>query len=211
MAALGRGVLTTAMAPGDRWFFDRIARVYDLAMPRADAGALRDGLSLADGPVERVLDVGGGTGRAAKAIEAQERIVVDATPGMLRRVPPNIGRVLGSATDLPVADGSADAVVIVDALHHLPRHHRVLAESFRVLRPGGVLVVREFNRATVRGRLLEAAEHAIRMESTFRTAEALHARLAAAGFEGVSVLDGGFSCTVAGRRPAGTDPESGGP
>ena len=37
------------------------------------------------------------------------------------------------------------------------------------------------------------------------------ARLAAAGFEGVSVLDGGFSCTVAGRRPTEADPESGGP
>lgn len=211
MGALGSGALTTAMAPGDRWFFDRVARVYDLVMPRADAGAIQDGLGLADGPVERVLDVGGGTGRAARAIDAPDRVVVDATPAMLRRVPAGIDRVLASATDLPVADGSADAVVIVDALHHLPRHHRVLAESFRVLRPGGALVVREFNRATVRGRLLEAAEHAIRMQSTFRTAEALHARLAAAGFEGVSVLDGGFSCTVAGRKPAETDPESGGP
>ncbi len=199
------------MTPGDRWFFERVARVYDLVMPRADAEALREGLALADGPIERVLDVGGGTGRAAKAIAAPERTVVDATPGMLRRVPPGIGRVLGSATNLPFADGAVDAVLIVDALHHLPRHHRVLAEAFRVLRPGGCLVVREFNRATVRGRLLEAAEHAIRMQSTFRTAEALHARLAAAGFEGVSIPDGGFSCTVAGRKPTESDPEPGGP
>jgi demethylmenaquinone methyltransferase/2-methoxy-6-polyprenyl-1,4-benzoquinol methylase len=199
------------MAPGDRWFFGRIARVYDLVMPRADADALREGLELADGPIERVLDVGGGTGRAAKATHAPDRVVLDATAAMLRRVPPGIGRVLGSATDLPVAEGVTDAVIIVDALHHLPRHHRVLAEAHRVLRPGGVLVVREFNRATVRGRLLEAAEHALRMESTFRTAEALHARLAAAGFEGVSVLDRGFSCTVAGRKPTGSDPEPGGP
>lgn len=211
MGALGSGALTTAMAPGDRWFFDRVARVYDLVMPRADADALQDGLALADGPVERVLDVGGGTGRATRSLDAPERIVVDATPAMLRRVPSGIGRVLGSATDVPVGDGVADAVVIVDALHHLPRHHRVLAEAFRVLRPGGVLVVREFNRATIRGRLLEAAEHAIRMESTFRTADALHARLVAAGFEAVAVLDGGFSCTVAGRKPTGTDSEPGGP
>lgn len=199
------------MAPGDRWFFERVATVYDLVIPQADADALREGLALADGPVEQVLDVGGGTGRAARAIDAPDRVVVDATPGMLRRVPSGIGRVLGSATDLPVGEGVADAVVIVDALHHLPRHHRVLAEAFRVLRPGGVLVVREFNRATVRGRLLEAAEHAIRMESTFRTADALLARLAAAGLVGVTVLDGGFSCTVAGRKPTETEPEPGGP
>lgn len=195
------------MPPGDRWFFERVARVYDLVMPRADAAAIREGLALADGPVERVLDIGGGTGRAARAVDAPERVVIDATPGMLRRVPPGIGRVLGSATTLPVGEGAADAVVIVDALHHLPRHHRVLAEAYRVLRPGGALVVREFNRATIRGRLLEAAEHAIRMESTFRTADALHARLSVAGFESVSVLDGGFSCTVAGRKPTEIDPE----
>lgn len=200
------------MAPGDRWFFRRVARLYDLVMPRADADGLREGLALADGPVGRVLDVGGGTGRAARAIDAPERIVLDATPEMLRRVPPDIGAVLASATDLPVTDGSVDAVVIVDALHHLPRHHRVLAEAHRALRPGGVLVVAEFNRATLRGRLLEAAEHAIGMASTFRTADALRDRVTAAGFVGASVLDGGFSCTVAGRKPGGSDgPEPGGP
>ena len=189
------------MAPGDRWFFDRVARAYDLVMPAASERAIADGLALAEGPVERVVDVGGGTGRAARAVDAPHRVVVDATPAMLRRVPAGVGRVLASATDLPVADGSVDAVLIVDALHHLPAHHRVLAQAYGALRPGGVLVVREFNRATLRGRLLEAAEHAIRLESTFLTAEGLRDRVSAAGFRGASVLEGGFACTVAGRKP----------
>lgn len=191
------------MAPGDRWFFDRVARLYDHVMPPAPAGPLRRGLAMADGSVERVLDVGGGTGRAARALAIRDRIVVDATPGMVRRVPADLEPVLASATQLPIADGAVDAVLIVDALHHLPAPDRALAEAARVLRPGGALVVREFDRATVRGRLLEVAEHAIRMESTFLTAADLRDRLAAAGFE-AAVLDEGFTCTVAGRKPGRT-------
>lgn len=190
------------MPSGDRWFFHRVARVYDRLMPPAAPGPLRDGLALADGSVERVLDVGGGTGRAVQAVDASDRVVVDATPAMLRRVPPALGRVLGSAPALPVADNAVDAVLIVDALHHLPTPDRVLREAYRVLRPGGVLVVREFDRGTVRGRLLELAEHAIRMDSAFLTAGGLSDRLAAAGFE-ARVLDDGFSCTVVGRKPGG--------
>lgn len=188
------------MAPGDRWFFDLVHPVYDLVMPPARSEPLRRGLALADGPVERVLDVGGGTGRAAKALDAPDRVVVDAARGMLERVPPGLGRLLASATDLPVADGTADAVVVVDAFHHLPEHDRVLAEAYRALRPGGVLVVRDFNPATLRGRLLAFGEHAIRMESTFLTATELAERLDAAGFT-AERLGGGFTYTVAGRKP----------
>lgn len=188
------------MAPGDRWFFRRVARLYDLVMPRARAAPLRAGLDLADGPVERVLDVGGGTGRAARAVDAPGRVVIDATAAMLRRVPADLDAVLASATDLPVVDRGADAILIVDALHHLPAHDRVLEEVQRVLRPGGVVVVREFNRGTLRGRLLETAEHAIRMESIFYSAEELRDRLAAAGLD-AEILHRGFSCTVTGRKP----------
>ncbi|MFB6354359.1 MAG: class I SAM-dependent methyltransferase [Halobacteriales archaeon] len=190
------------MPSGDRWFFHRVARVYDHLMPPAAPGPLRDGLALADGSVERVLDVGGGTGRAVRAVDAPTRVVVDATPAMLRRVPSGLGRVLGSAPALPVADNAVDAVLVVDALHHLPAPARVLSEAYRVLRPGGVVVVREFDRGTVRGRLLELAEHAIRMDSAFLTAADLRGRLDDAGFE-ARILDGGFSCTVAGRKPGG--------
>lgn len=188
------------MAPGDRWFFDLIHPVYDLVMPPADSEPLRRGLALAEGPIERVLDVGGGTGRAAKALDAPERIVVDATRGMLERVAPGIDRLLASATDLPVADGASDAVVVVDAFHHLPEHDRVLAEAYRALRPGGVIVVRDFDPSTLGGRLLAVAEHAIRMESTFLTPAELTERLDAAGFA-VERLGEGVTYTVAGRKP----------
>lgn len=190
------------MSTGDRWFFDRVARLYDRLMPAARAGPLRAGLAEADGPLEVVLDVGGGTGRAAAAIDAPGRVVVDPSRGMLARVRPPLAAVRGDASALPVADEAVDAVVVVDAFHHLPHQREAVAEALRVLRPGGVLLVRDFNRATVRGRLLELAEHAIRLRSTFRSAAELESLLDAAGFDTARPHDG-FACTVVGRKPRG--------
>jgi demethylmenaquinone methyltransferase/2-methoxy-6-polyprenyl-1,4-benzoquinol methylase len=187
---------------GDLWFFDRIAPVYDRVMPAASTGTLEAALGRADRPVERVLDVGGGTGRASRAVEVPERIVLDASGGMLSRVPAGIGRVLGDARHPPFRAGSIDAVLIVDALHHLPERTRVLDALVDVLRPGGVLVVSEFDPSTLRGRVLEAGEHLLGMTSQFDTPAALVEALSRPGLEPV-VVESGFGYTVAATKPGG--------
>jgi SAM-dependent methyltransferase len=47
----------------------------------------------------------------------------------------------GDALSLPFADGTVDAVVMLDIVEHLADPAAVLAEARRVLRPGGALVV----------------------------------------------------------------------
>ena len=185
---------------GDVRFFERFAPVYDLVMPRADGTAIRSGLAVAEGPVERVVDLGGGTGRAIREVTASGRLVLDPARGMLRRVPADVDRLRGSATSLPLRDGSIDAVLIVDALHHMPPVARVFSEVRRVLRPGGVVVVIDFNPTTVRGRLLVAAEHLIGFNSVFYSPTDLGSHLDTAGFT-PEVIDGGFAYVVAGRVP----------
>jgi demethylmenaquinone methyltransferase/2-methoxy-6-polyprenyl-1,4-benzoquinol methylase len=66
------------MATGDVASFDRFARYYDLVVPGADATQLGRALDLADRPITRLVDVGGGTGRAASALTVEQRIVLDA-------------------------------------------------------------------------------------------------------------------------------------
>ncbi|RCU47850.1 methyltransferase domain-containing protein [Haloplanus salinus] len=193
--------------PGDVAFFDRVARLYDRLAPATNPEFLWAGLARADRPVERVLDLAGGTGRAARAIaapvgrmRAPETLVVDASRAMLAHAAERgTPAVRGDAGRLPVRTAAVDAVVVLDALHHLPDQGAALAEAARVLRPGGVVVVREFDPRTLRGRALVAAERAVGFGSTFRGPDAWAAALGDAGLA-PTVLDRGFAFTVVGKK-----------
>ena len=52
----------------------------------------------------------------------------------------------GSALDIPIEDGAVDLVWSQDGFCHIPNRPRVLAECFRVLRPGGHLVFTDWLR-----------------------------------------------------------------
>ena len=183
---------------GDVGRFDRFARAYDLVMPRARVGKLQAGLAVADRDITRVLDVGGGPGRAIRRLDLAERTVVDAAPGMVRRARGHgLGAVLGDAGRLPIRADSVDAVLIVDALHHMGQVDAVLAEATRVLRPGGVLVVREFDPSTLRGGALVAAERLVGFDSVFFEPTALGDRMRTAGLT-PKLVEEGFGYTLAG-------------
>lgn len=190
--------------PGDVRFFDRLARLYDLAMPPVRADELASGLACAERPLERVVDLGGGTGRAAAALSTvPERIVADVSAEMLRRARER--RVEGEPLQsvwcdgrrLPLRDGSVDAVLLVDALHHLPQQTTALAETARVLAPGGVLVIREFDPETLRGKLVVRGERLLGMRSMFTPPDDVARAVERTGLD-ATVVDRGFGYTVVG-------------
>jgi len=193
--------------PGDVRFFDRVARLYDRLAPATDPEPIWAGLARADRPVSRVVDLAGGTGRAARAVSTPvgtahtpETVVVDASRRMLARAADRgTPAVRGDAGRLPVRTASVDAVVVLDALHHLPDPEAALAEAERVLRPGGVLVIREFDPGTLRGRALVAAERAVGFDSTFRGPAAWAGTVADTGLT-ATILDRGFAFTVVGKK-----------
>jgi ubiquinone/menaquinone biosynthesis C-methylase UbiE len=55
----------------------------------------------------------------------------------------------GDGCDLPVDSASFDAVVVHRVLSHVPERERVLAEAFRVVRPGGWLALFDGDYATI--------------------------------------------------------------
>jgi len=198
-AGSGRSIAMSGSS--DVRYFDLFARVYDLFMPDADPAVLRRGLDLGTREIEIGLDIGGGTGRAARAVPGVDWTVVDASAEMLAQaVERDIPGIRSDAVRLPVADESVDAVTIVDALHHIGRPREAIAEAARVLAPGGVLVIRDFDPNTVLGRFLVAGEHLIGFESTFFGADELAGILGDVGLS-PTVPERGFDYTVVGVKP----------
>lgn len=100
--------------------------------------------------VRRVLDLGCGRGALAAALVRRGYAVSGVDPGAeaidaARRRAPGARFHCGGAEHLPFADQSFGAVVMQNALHHVPPPlmRPALQEARRVLRPSGVLVVLE--------------------------------------------------------------------
>lgn len=97
---------------------------------------------LGKGPV---LELGCGNGKLLKPLANAGIDVVglDVSWNILRRLPPGSPLVLADAAALPFCDGAFSAVLDIHCTGHLGHAGRAQAarEAWRVLRPGGVLVV----------------------------------------------------------------------
>ena len=100
----------------------------------------------------QVLDVGIGTGLVAREalglIGNQGQLVgVDPSPGMMGEVNlPGVELLQGRAEAIPRPDASADFLSMGYALRHIADVHAAFAEFFRVLRPGGQLMILEITK-----------------------------------------------------------------
>lgn len=133
-----------------RTYDERFGIAYDRRSARDAAGEAAR--LLPTGPLGRVLDVGCGTGYLGLGLAVAGRTddlhLADLSPGMLGRarrnatglgVEASITR--ATASELPYADGTFDAVVSRGVLHHLHDVPAALTEWRRVVRPGGPVLV----------------------------------------------------------------------
>ena len=109
---------------------------------------------LGDRPIGSLLDIGTGTGRMLElfAPRADVAVGIDRSSDMLRLARVKLEAAgIGGATlrqgdmyALPLADSSADSIILHQVLHYAQQPGAAISEAARVLSPGGRLLVIDF-------------------------------------------------------------------
>jgi demethylmenaquinone methyltransferase/2-methoxy-6-polyprenyl-1,4-benzoquinol methylase len=114
---------------------------------------------------QRVLDLAGGTGDLAARFSRMvgaggEVVIADINGAMLRQgrarlldrgISGNVRYVQANAECLPFPDNHFDCITMAFGLRNVTDKQAALASMFRVLKPGGRLLVLEFSKVTVPG------------------------------------------------------------
>jgi len=105
-----------------------------------------------------IADLGAGEGVLSQLLAQQAKSVVciDNSPAMVKvgtdlareHDIQNLEYKLGDIEKVPLPDACIDLALLSQALHHAPRPELALSEAWRILRPGGRLVVLDLNQHT---------------------------------------------------------------
>ena len=116
------------------------------------------------GPGTTVVDLAAGTGKLTRQLVPTGATLVAVEPleemrAELVRTVPGVEALAGSAEEMPLADGFADAITVASAFHWFDLD-RAVPEILRVLRPGGGLAAIS-NRRDLADPLQQAVEEII--------------------------------------------------
>lgn len=149
--------------------FDLLAPLYETFIPPKDPEEI---WTLAELPVSgALLDAGGGTGRVAQFMlgKAEPVVIADLSCKMLAEASQKDGvnPVCTPTETLPFHDNTFARIIMVDALHHVYNHQGTMDELWRVLQPGGIIVVEEPDIRDFSIKLIALAEKLAFMRSHF--------------------------------------------
>ncbi len=139
--------------------FDDVAPRYDLTNAVLSAGQswlwrFQTVRAVSPQKGERILDLAAGTGTSSAALAGPgiEVVAADFSVGMIeagRKRHPEITFVEADAMALPFKANEFDVVTISFGLRNVKDPRKALKEMYRVLKPGGRIVVCEFSRPPV--------------------------------------------------------------
>ncbi len=152
--------------------FDLIAGFYERVGPYRISDLLLEKLSLSFDHL--LLDAGGGTGRISVELrnKVKEVFVVDLSHGMTQQAAlKGLPTVCAPAESLPFSSGSFDRIIMVDTFHHVINQRQTAHELFRVLIPGGRMVIVEPDIHQFFVKVLAIGEKVLLMKSHFLSGE----------------------------------------
>ena len=162
--------------------FHMLAPFYDRLLGAPHAARLAVLLKL---PSEGwLLDGGGGTGRASHPLRPRvgHLVVSDLSERMLHQAAAkNLESVRARAEQLPFREGTFDRILVVDALHHFTDQAAAISAFARTLKPGGRIVIEEFDAGRRAVRLIALAEKIVRMRSRFLHPQVIRDMMCASG------------------------------
>jgi ubiquinone/menaquinone biosynthesis C-methylase UbiE len=153
--------------------FGLIAPFYDRVIGLQRAEKL---ISLLGLPVYgTILDAAGGTGRVAQILKGKARqvIVADVSIYMLTQAmrKGSLATVNSEVEQLPFQTGSFERIIMIDAMHHVEDQAATAREFWRVLKPGGRIVIEELDIRTLIVKCVAIFEKMALMRSHFISAE----------------------------------------
>jgi len=138
-----------------QWLYDGVARLAALSVGGEQKFRQLALQGLTIGAETTVLDLCCGSGQATQFLVQRSHHVtgLDASPFSLQRAQHNVPQatyVEAFAERMPFVDASFDLVHTSVALHEMTSQqlHQILAETFRVLKPGGYFALVDFHNPT---------------------------------------------------------------
>ncbi len=149
-------------------FFDLVAPIYDRVFHPALGELCQQGGFASEGVI---VDLGGGTGRMAQALQSLQHnvIVADLSYHMLQQAcqRERLLPIVADGVMLPLTTHALSGVLIADAFHHFQQREEVIREVSRVLKKGGILYIFEPNIKKWGVKIVAVMENVLGMHSRF--------------------------------------------
>lgn len=150
--------------------FELVAPIYDnFIQPSVDeqfVNLIRNKRS------ERMLEVGAGTGGTAQLIRnhCKKLWLLEPAKGMLlngKKKNLDATWIHGFVEQMPFPEENFDVVYTIDSMHHWFDHTKGFQEIYRVIKPGGSLILIDFDPLKKKGHYIKNMEKVLWMKSRF--------------------------------------------
>lgn len=144
------------------------AHVYDIILPKRKPVEFLQLLNAQEH--DKILEIGVGTGRIAKhyGMKVRDLTLLDPAENMLKRAVsllPHAKPVIGFSEKMDFPTDTFDKIVCYDSLHHWQNQVKGLQEAYRVLKPGGFIILMEVDQNNFWGRKVQLFERILKMNS----------------------------------------------